>query len=148
MATVNVYLNFNGNCNAAFNFYQQVFQAQPAAAQLYDDIPASPDHPPIPEDAKGKVMHTSLKIGKDTLLMGSDVVEGFGHQYHQGNSTYIMLDTDSKAEAENLHQQLSKNALQIEMGLEETFFAELYASFQDQFGIWWMIHYQGNKMSS
>lgn len=148
MTTVNVYLNFNGNCKAAFNFYQQVFQAQPAPVQLYDDIPASPDHPPLPEDAKGKVMHTSLKIGKDTLLMGSDVVEGFGHQYHQGNSTYIMLDTDSKAEAENLHQQLSKNALQVEMGLEETFFAELYSSFQDQFGIWWMVHYQGNKMGS
>lgn len=145
MATLNVYLNFNGTCNQAFDFYQKVFKTQRTGTQFYDDIPADPNHPPMPEDAKGKVMHTSLPLGDGTFLMGSDVVEGFGHQFSQGNSTYIMLDTNSKAEAEELYRQLSENSPAIEMDLEETFFAESYASFQDQFGIWWMVHFEGSK---
>ena len=33
----------------------------------------------------------------------------------------------------------------MEIPLGEQFFAELFASFIDQFGIPWMIHFEGNK---
>ena len=79
------------------------------------------------------------------MLMGSDVVEGFGHKLTNGNSIYIMLDVASADEAKDLFDSLSAGAKLIEMPLEETFFAELYSSFQDQFGINWMIHFEGNK---
>lgn len=144
MARVNIYLNFSGTCEQAFDFYQKVFNIERINTQFYDDIPPDPNHPPLPADAKGKVMHTAIEIGNGTSIMGSDVVEGFGHQFSGGNSTYVMLDATSKAEAQELFSKLSKNSPIIEMGLEPTFFAELFSSFQDQFGIWWMVHFKGN----
>ena len=100
----------------------------------------------IPESAKDKVMHTALLINETTMLMGSDVVEDFGHQYQEGgNSVYIMLDTDTAEEAKNIYDKLSVNAQRMEMPLGEQFWAELYACFVDQFAINWMIHYEGNK---
>lgn len=145
MAKVHAYLNFNGDCKQAFDFYQKVFKTEAQGTYLFGDMPADPNFPPLPEDAKGKVMHTSLRINPDTMLMGSDVVEGFGHKLTNGNSIYIMLDVDSADEAKDLFDSLSAGAKLIEMPLEETFFAELYSSFQDQFGINWMIHFEGNK---
>ncbi|MGO1869121.1 MAG: VOC family protein, partial [Sphingobacterium sp.] len=116
--------------------------------QLYDEIPADPSHPPMPDDAKGKVMHTAIKIGNGTLIMGSDVVEGFGHRLTIGNSAYIMLDAESASEAQDLFTSLSVDSPEVEMALGETFFAELYSSFQDRFGVWWMVHFEGNKKMS
>lgn len=148
MATVHAYLNFNGNCNEAFDFYQKVFKTERLSTQLYDEIPADPSHPPLPDDAKGKVMHTAIKIGNGTLIMGSDVVEGFGHRLTIGNSAYIMLDAESASEAQDLFTSLSVDSPEVEMALGETFFAELYSSFQDRFGVWWMVHFEGNKKMS
>ncbi|MGO1597502.1 MAG: VOC family protein [Sphingobacterium sp.] len=148
MATVHAYLNFNGNCNEAFDFYQKVFKTERLSTQLYDEIPADPSHPPMPDDAKGKVMHTAIKIGNGTLIMGSDVVEGFGHHLTIGNSAYIMLDAESASEAQDLFTSLSVDSPEVEMALGETFFAELYSSFQDRFGVWWMVHFEGNKKMS
>ncbi|VTP97085.1 VOC family protein [Sphingobacterium daejeonense] len=145
MAKVHAYLNFNGDCNQAFDFYQKVFNSERLGTYFYDDIPAEPNQPPLPEDAKGKVMHTAVKINNETMLMGSDVVEGFGHALTNGNSTYIMLDVESPEEAKQYYDALSEGARVMEMELGETFFAELYSSFQDKFGINWMIHFEGNK---
>ena len=59
-----------------------------------------------------------------------------------------MLDVDNPAEAHQLYDRLSVNAKSLEMPLAEQFFAELYASFIDQFGTPWMIHFEGNKANS
>ncbi len=145
MAKIHAYLNFDGNCKEAFQFYEQVFKTPNLGTYLFDDMPADPSHPALPEDAKGKVMHTAIKINEETMIMGSDIVEGFGHALSTGNSTYIMIDTETAQEAQEIHQALSVGAKLVEMELGETFFAELYSSFQDKFGIFWMIHFEGNK---
>ena len=77
--------------------------------------------------------------------MGADVVPAFGQQYVQGNNSYVMLMCDNAEEAKTLHTALSANAKVVEMPLGETFFAELYSSFQDQFGICWMVYFGGRK---
>ncbi len=79
------------------------------------------------------------------MLMGADVIPAFGQQYIQGNNTYVMLMCDDATEAKTLHEALSNEAQAVEMPLGETFFAELYSSFQDKFGISWMIYFGGNK---
>ncbi|MGM1429946.1 VOC family protein [Sphingobacterium lactis] len=147
MAKVHAYLNFNGDCRQAFKFYQTVFKAENLGTHTYGDMPADPNFP-LAEDAKDKVMHTAIHINPETMLMGADVLPGFGQPLSQGNGTYIMLDTKDIAEAEELFQALSKDAKVIEMQLEETFFAERFASFQDKFGVYWMIHFEGNKRMS
>jgi len=145
MAKINVYLNFKGTCEEAFQFYSNVFKTSNTGIYRYSDIPAEPDMPPLTEEDKNKVMHTSIKINDNTMLMGADVVEGFGGKLSIGNSTYIMLDAASKEEARELFDALSQDAQKLEMDLNETFFAELFSSFQDKYGIYWMIHYEGNK---
>src|SRR5690606_23134376 len=144
MAKINVYLNFKGTCEEAFQFYGNVFKTSNTGIYRYSDIPAEPDMPPLTEEDKNKVMHTSIKINDNTMLMGADVVEGFGGKLSIGNSTYIMLDAASKEEARELFDALSQDAQKLEMDLNETFFAELFSSFQDKYGIYWMIHYEGN----
>ncbi|RAV29069.1 VOC family protein [Sinomicrobium soli] len=145
MAKIHAYLNFDGNCEEAFRFYEKVFHTQNLGTHRYCDMPGGDGAPEIPDEIKDRVLHTAIRINESTMLMGSDIVEGMvGLPVHEGNQTYIMLDTESAGEAESLYKALADGAKNIEMKLEPTFFAELYASFQDRFGIWWMIHYEGN----
>ncbi len=144
MAKIHAYLNFNGNCEEAFRFYEKVFKTGTIGTHRFGDIPEDPDYPIATAD-KEKIMHTAIMLNDQTMLMGSDCIEGFGHKAIPGNSTYIMLDTATAAEAHELYTALTEGALNIEMELGEQFWAELYASFQDKFGIWWMIHFEGNK---
>ncbi len=145
MAKIHAYLNFNGNCKQAFEFYQKVFKTENLGTHLYEDMPSEPGQPALPDSAKGKIMHTAILINPETMLMGADVVEGFGAPAMNGNSTYIMLDTATAEEARDLYNSLSEDAKVLEMELGETFFAELFSSFQDKFGIYWMVHFEGNK---
>ncbi|HMR18943.1 MAG TPA: VOC family protein [Sphingobacterium sp.] len=144
MIKVHAYLNFNGTCEEAFKFYEKVFKKENLGIYRFGDMPADPDYPMSDTD-KNKVMHTAIQISPHTLLMGSDCIEGFGHQLTSGNNTYVMLDTETAAEAGELYQALTEDAQNIEMELAEQHWAELYGSFQDKFGIWWMIHFEGDK---
>ena len=144
MAKIHAYLNFNGNCEQAFTFYEKVFNTQRIGTHRFGDLPADPNFQLNDED-KQKIMNTSIMINDSSMLLGSDCIEGFGQKIINGNSTYIMLDIETSQQAKDLYQALSENALNIEMPLGEQFWAELYASFQDQFGICWMIHFEGNK---
>src|SRR5690606_6928058 len=144
MAKVHAYLNFNGNCEAAFQFYLTVFGGSLLGTHRYWEMPDDPSFS-IAEEDKDKIMHTALLINNESMLMGSDCMEAFGPKAVFGTSSYIMLDTETPEEAQELHKKLSANARNMEMELGETFFAELYSSFIDQFGIACMVHYEGDK---
>jgi len=145
MAKLHAYLNFDGNCEEAFTFYEKVFNTTNPGFMHYGDVPADPAMPPIPDEAKNKICHTAISINGESMLMGADVISAFGQQYAQGNNTYVMLMCDDGEEARSLHEALSVNAKVIEMPLGETFFPELYSSFQDQFDICWMVYFGGSK---
>lgn len=145
MAKINLYLNFNGNCEEAFLFYADVFKTSVNGTYRYGDMPIEPNMPSLSEENKKKILHTSIGLKDNTMLMGADVVEGYGGKLIQGNSTYIMLDVNSIEEANTYYDALSKEARVLEMKLGETFFAERFASLQDKFGIYWMIHFEGSK---
>ena len=138
MAKVHAYLNFNGDCEQAFKFYETVFETKNIGMHKMGDMPPSPDFE-VPENAKNKVMHTALFINETTMLMGSDIVEEFGQKYQGGNNNYFH---------EFEYEDSQVNAKVLEMPLGEQFFAELFASFIDQYGTPWMIHFEGNKAHS
>jgi PhnB protein len=141
------YLNFNGQCEEAFNFYSEIFQKPIQSIYKFKDMPQDPTMTISSGDGE-KVMHASLQLNENTILMGSDCLESFGQKAVAGNNSYIMIDTDSGEEANRIYHALTVNAMIIEMPLGEQFWAELYASFQDQFGIMWMIHFEGNKSTN
>lgn len=106
MATTNTYLNFNGNCEEAFNFYKSVFGGDFAYIGRFGEMPPSDEYP-VSEADKNKVMHVSLPIGT-SILMGSDNGEQYESSFVKGNNFSVSINADSREEADKLFNGLSK----------------------------------------
>lgn len=143
MATVNVYLTFNGNCEAAFNFYKSVFGGEFPYIGRFGEMPPSEDGKTNPDDAN-KIMHVSLPISKETMLMGSDTAGEWSAHFKQGNNYAISINTDSREEADKLFNGLSAGG-KVTMPLANTFWGAYFGMFEDQFGIHWMVNYDEPK---
>ncbi len=135
MIKLNPYLNFNGNCEEAFNYYKKVFGGEFSYFSRMSDM----ENKDITEEDKNLIMHISLPIGRD-VLMGSDVSTAMKPIFRQGNNNYISLSPTSKEEADRLFNELSDGG-EIEMTMEEMFWGDYFGSFRDKFGIYWMINY-------
>jgi PhnB protein len=139
MATINTYLNFNGNTEEAFNFYKSVFGGEFATLQRLKD---TPDGDKIPAKEKEKIMHVALPIGGN-VLMGTDVLESMPPVKFGTNSS-ISIDAASEEEARNLFNGLSAGG-KVEMPLEKMFWGAYFGFFIDKFGVQWMVNYDFNK---
>lgn len=132
---VNPYLNFDGQAEEAFNFYKSIFGGEFTGIMKMKDIPGGTD---FPVEEQNRMMHISLPIGEDTLLMGSDTSPSMGQMLEKGNYAYISLHPDSREEADRLFNGLSLEGT-IEMPMEDQFWGDYFGSFFDKFGIGWMI---------
>jgi PhnB protein len=144
MNKVNVYLNFNGNCEEAFNFYKSVFGGEFPYIGRFKDMPPQEGMPPIPVEMEDRIMHVSLPISEETCIMGSDTGGEWAPNFIQGNNFSISVNTDSKEEADRLFNGLSENG-KIIMPLNNTFWGDYFGMFSDQFGINWMISFATNQ---
>jgi PhnB protein len=144
MKTVNVYLNFNGDCQEAFNFYKSVLSGEFTYVGKYSEMPPQKGMPPIPDNEKNKIMHISLPISKETALMGSDSLKSFGPAVIAGNNFSISINTDTKDEAKRIFKGLSDGG-KITMPLEKTFWADYFGMLTDKFGINWMVNVDSNE---
>jgi PhnB protein len=139
MTTVNIYLTFNGNCLEVFNFYKSVFGGEFAYTGYYKDMPADEAKPVSPEDAE-KIMHISLPVSQETVLMGSDTGGEWASHYAPGNNFSISINTDSKESADRLFSGLSAGG-QVTMPMASTFWGDYFGMFTDKFGINWMVSF-------
>lgn len=137
MALINPYLTFNGNCEEAFTFYKSVFGGDFPFVGRYKDMP---DAGNLPESEKEKIMHMSLPISKETVLMGSDSSDAFGHATKIGNNISISINTETEDEARRLFDGLSTGGT-ITMPMEKTFWGAFFGMFIDKFGINWMVNH-------
>lgn len=139
MAQVNPYIHFKGTCEEAFNFYKSVFGGEfPYLARYKDMPPADAAHA---GDVDGeKIMHISLPISKETLLMGSDIGGEWAKNTVDGNNIQLSINVDSEDEAKKVFDGLSAGG-SVTMPLEKTFWGALFGSFVDKFGITWMVNY-------
>ncbi len=140
LAAVNPYLSFNGTCEAAFNFYKSVFGGNFNEIYRYKDIPDAE----VPESEKQKIMHVSLQLTEHVWLMGADSSEVFGQVVKFGDCITITLCTPNEEETRRIYKALSEGG-KITMPLEKTFWAELYATFTDKFGISWALNFVKDK---
>ena len=140
MTVVNVYLNFNGNCEAAFDFYKSVFGGEYPYIGRFSDMPPQEGMPPLPEEMGSRIMHVSLPISKETMLMGSDTGGEWAATFQQGNNFSISIGTDSTAEADRLFAGLSEGG-KVTMPMNKTFWGDYFGMFTDKFGINWMISF-------
>ncbi len=140
LAAVNPYLSFNGTCEAAFNFYKSVFGGEFSEICRFKEIPGEE----IPESEKEKIMHVSLQLTEHVWLMGADASEAFGPKTVFGDCVTITLCTSSEEETQRIYNALSADG-KINMPLEKTFWADLYAVFTDKFGIAWALNFIKDK---
>jgi PhnB protein len=144
MTTVNVYLTFNGNCEAAFDFYKSVFGGEYPHVGRFGEMPPQEGMPPIPEEDNNKIMHISLPISKETTIMGSDTAGPWADGFKEGTNFSLSIGTDTKEEADRLFAELSADG-KITMPMDKTFWGSYFGMFNDQFGISWMISVDLNQ---
>lgn len=138
MTTVNPYLTFNGNCEEAFSFYKSVFGGEYPHVARFSEMPPQEGMPPLSETDQNKIMHISLPISKETILMGSDVAGPWGGDFKEGNNFSLLIGTDTNTEADRLMAELSVGG-KVTMPMDKTFWDSYFGMLTDQFGINWMI---------
>ena len=139
--TINPYLTFDGNCEEAFHFYQSVFGGKFPYLGRFGEMPPMEGQPPVPESEKNKIMHISLPISKETILMGSDSSDAFGHATIVGNNYSISVNAVNDAEADRIYNGLAAGG-KTTMPMSKTFWGSYFGMLVDKFGIQWMVSHE------
>ena len=126
---LDVYLNYPGNCQEAFRFYEKHLGGKITMMMTHGE---QPNQANVAANWKNAILHARIEIG-DTVLMGADIPES-----QPMRSAYLTLTTDTAAEAERLYALLTEGG-QIFTKMEETFFASRFAMLRDRFGTSWML---------
>jgi PhnB protein len=126
---LDIYLNYAGNCEQAFRFYEQHLGGKITMIMTHGQ---QPNQAAVPANLRDAVLHARIEIGQ-TVLMGADIPGA-----EPMRSAYLTLRVDRAEEAERLYALLSDGG-QIFMKLEETFFASRFAMLRDKFGTSWML---------
>lgn len=140
MKAANPYLNFDGNTEEAFTFYQSVFGGDFPVVVRFKDL----DDVHVPEEEQDQIAHIALPLGPNHMLMGTDVLESDDRTLTIGNNFSITISAESTEEATDLFEGLSDGG-EVEMPLQETEWAEQFGHCVDKFGVRWMIDYTGDK---
>jgi PhnB protein len=128
---LNTYLNYGGNCEQAFRFYEQHLGGRVTMMMRHGE---APDGSPVSPEWKDKVLHARMTLG-GTDLMAADIPSD---RFQAMRSAYLTLTVDSTAEAERVYALLTEGG-EIFMKMDETFFASRFAMFRDRFGTSWML---------
>lgn len=115
---------FDGQCEAAFKFYQQCLGGEIVAMIPFGETPAC-DH--VSAESRDKIMHARLMVGNQ-VLMGSDTTSEHPYEGIKGSS--VALNVDATEEAERTFEALAENGT-VQMPLEETFWANRFRMLVD-----------------
>jgi PhnB protein len=127
-----LHLNFNGQCDAAFKFYESHLGGKIEFMMAYEGSPAAGQ---VPADWRKKVLHASLRLGGQ-VLMGCDAPASC---YQQPQGFSVSLQTKDPDEADRVYSILAEGG-QVRMPMQETFWATRFGMVIDRFGIPWMIN--------
>ena len=125
------YLNFNGQCEAAFKFYAQCLGGRIIAMTTFSETPAA-EH--VSPELRDQIIHARLQVG-ETVVMGSDCPP---EMYEPTKGMSVCLQVDTPAEAERIFHALAEGGT-VQMAMEETFFAHRFGVVTDRFGSPWMV---------
>jgi len=139
MATVNAYINFQGNCEEAFNYYRAVFGSEFTMLSRFSEMPTQ-DGMELSEKDMNKIMHVSMPIGEETMIMGSDVGGEWAQDLKVGNNITLSITADSKEQADQMFKSLSEGG-RVSMPMDITFWGSYFGMCTDKFDINWMISF-------
>ena len=138
--TVDIYMNFDGNCRQAVEFYAEVFGTEKPEIMTFGEAPPNPEYK-LPEEAKNLVMHTRLNINGSNVMF-SDVFPG--SSFVAGNNISLAFVSENLDEIQSVFSQLSEGGT-VAMELQETFWSKSYGSLKDKFGIEWQVSHEGDQ---
>ena len=142
MTTINPWINFNGNAEEAFTFYKSVFGGEFSKVVRFKDISSSEF--PVPVKEENKIMHIALPIGTGATLIANDVPEILGRVNERENRSKILVNTESKEEADRLFTGLSTGG-EVEGPMGEGPYGTYMGMFRDKYGIEWIIEFSPDK---
>jgi len=128
---LNPHLAFNGQCEAAFKFYEKCLGGKIAVMMTYGDSPMAEQMPPA---WRGKIVHATVALG-DQRLTGGDVPP---ESYQKPRGFSVLVNVDNAAEADRIFTTLAEKGA-VEMPIQETFWALRFGMLVDQFGTPWLI---------
>ena len=129
---VNPYLMYNGNCEAAFKYYEKVLGGEIEAMLPHEGTPAAEHTPP---EWQKKIIHAKISIDGE-VLMASDAPPGH-FQKPQGFS--VSLQVEDPADGERKFKALAEGGT-VNLPFAKTFWAKGFGMCVDQFGIPWMVN--------
>ena len=141
MATINPYINFNGNAEEAFTFYKSVFGGKFTKLVRFKEL-SSAEHP-IAENEANKIMHIALPIGKHNVLLANDVPSFMGRVNENENRSKISIKAESRDEADKLFRGLSAGG-SVEFPIGDSPWGSYFGAFRDKYGIEWMVDFNLN----
>ncbi len=130
---VQPYLYFGGKSEEAIAFYKDAIGAKVEMLMHFKDMPPDQKSMMTP-GSENKVMHACIKIG-DSPIFVSDGDCGGAPKFE---GVTLTLNASDEAEAEKLFGALGKGG-QVQMPMEETFFATRFGMVADKFGVSWMV---------
>jgi PhnB protein len=131
---LDVYVNYRGNCEQAFRFYEEHLGGKITGIVRHGEQP----NPQIAVEWKEKILHARMEIGT-TVLMGADIP-----QAEPMRSAYLTLSVDREEDAERIYALLADGG-EIFMKMERTPFANRFAMVRDRFGASWMLLHQPGR---
>ena len=131
---VQAYLNFDGRCDEAINFYKKALGAQVDMLLRMNESPEPPPPGMVPPGSENKVMHAAFRIG-ETTLMASDCACS-GKTAFEGFS--LSIGARDEADADRIFAALSDGG-EVRMPLAKTFFSPRFGVIADRFGVSWMV---------
>lgn len=128
---LHAYLNYGGNCEQAFRFYEKNLGGKITAIMTHGENPGPSG---VPASMNKSILYVRMSLG-ETEIMASDVPP---ERFQPMRSVYLSLTVPSTPEAERIHALLADGG-EIFMPMQETFFAYRFSMLRDKFGTSWMI---------
>lgn len=129
---INPYLHCNGQCEAAFKFYEKVLGAKIDGMFTFGDSPMAKE---VPSDWQKKVMHARMTVNGN-VLMGADASS---ERYQRPQGFSVSIGVKEPEEAERVFKELAQNGT-VQMPIQKTFWSARFGMLADQFGIPWMVN--------
>lgn len=129
---INPYLSFDGRCREAFEFYERALCGRIVFMQTYGETPMASS---VPVEVHGRVMHTTLVVGAETL-QGADAPPG---HFSTPAGFSVALHFDAPADGRRAFDALADGGT-VQMPFQETFWAKGFGMLIDRFGTPWIVN--------
>ena len=127
---VNPYLNYGGNCEEAFRFYEQHLGGK---IQMMMTFAESPMKDQTAADWQDKVIHGTLALG-ESELNGMDAGPS---RYAEPKGAFVSLSV-AATDAERVFKALADGG-HVTLPFQKTFWSAGFGMVTDRFGIPWMV---------